>query len=92
MFGLGFTEILVILTVALLVFGPKRLPEMARTLGKTMGELRRTLDDVKFEISQAETEERTRDLEERRKKLASKDASQPSEPSESSEPSEPESE
>ena len=58
MFGLGFTEILVVLTVALLVFGPKRLPEIARTLGKTMGELRRTLDDVKFEMSQAELEGR----------------------------------
>lgn len=64
MFGLGFTEILVVLTVALLVFGPKRLPEIARTLGKTMGELRRTLDDVKYEISQAEMEERQREREE----------------------------
>jgi len=54
MFGLGFTEILVILTVALLVFGPKRLPEIARTLGKTVAELRRTLDEIKFDINKAD--------------------------------------
>ena len=51
MFGFGFSEIVVILVVALLVFGPKRLPEIARTLGKSMGELRRTLDDIKHEVN-----------------------------------------
>ena len=51
MFGFGFSEIVLILIVALLVFGPKRLPEIARTLGKTMGELRRTLDDIKHEVN-----------------------------------------
>ena len=56
MFGLGFTEILVVLTVALLVFGPKRLPEIARTLGKSMAELRRTVDEVRYEISRTDIE------------------------------------
>lgn len=50
MFGLGFGEVLVILVVALLVFGPERLPELARTLGKTMAELRRAMDEVKTEF------------------------------------------
>ena len=41
MFGIGGLELLVILVVALLVLGPKKLPELARTLGKAMGEFRR---------------------------------------------------
>ena len=38
MFGIGSTELLVILVVALLVLGPKNLPQIARTIGKAMGE------------------------------------------------------
>ena len=40
MFGIGIQEFGLILVVALLVFGPKRLPELARTLGRGMGEFR----------------------------------------------------
>ena len=50
MFGLGFGEVLVILVVALLIFGPDKLPELARTLGKTMAELRRSMDEVRNEF------------------------------------------
>ncbi len=45
MFGIGSTELLVILLVALVVLGPKSLPKMARTLGKAMGEFRRVSTD-----------------------------------------------
>ena len=41
MFGIGSTELLVILVVALLVLGPKQLPKIAHTLGRAMGEFRR---------------------------------------------------
>jgi Tat protein translocase TatB subunit len=41
MFGIGMPELLVIFVVALVVLGPKRLPEVARTLGKAMAEFRR---------------------------------------------------
>lgn len=50
MFGLGFTEILVILVVALLVLGPERLPSVAKSIGKTLGQLQRGLDDFKREL------------------------------------------
>ncbi len=47
MFGLSATEIVVILVVALLVFGPTRLPGIARRLGRTLGEFRRAAQDLK---------------------------------------------
>lgn len=50
MFGLGFSEILLILVVALIVFGPKRLPEIAQGLGRALGDFRRAMDDVKREM------------------------------------------
>ena len=54
MFGLGLTEIIIILIVALLVVGPKKLPELAKTLGRGLAEFRRTADDFKESIYQDE--------------------------------------
>jgi TatA/E family protein of Tat protein translocase len=45
--SIGTTELLVILVVALVVFGPRRLPEIGRKLGKGMAEFRRAGDDFK---------------------------------------------
>ena len=50
MFGIGMTELLVILAIALIVFGPKRLPELAKQLGKAMREFRKATDEVKENI------------------------------------------
>ncbi len=58
MFGLGFTEILVILVVALLVFGPDRLPELARNLGKGLAEFRRASSDLRRSVLEASDEPR----------------------------------
>ena len=51
--SLGPAEILVILVVALIVLGPKRLPEAGRQLGKTLGEIRRWSSTVQEEIRDA---------------------------------------
>jgi len=52
MFGIGMPELLVILGLALLLIGPKKLPQLAKSLGKTMGELRKATDDLKDTISE----------------------------------------
>lgn len=51
MFNIGPTELIVILVIALIVFGPKRLPEIGRTMGKSLRELRKATDDIKGTFS-----------------------------------------
>ncbi len=50
MFGLGMPEILLILAIALIVIGPKKLPDLAKTLGRAMGEFKRSAQDFKNSI------------------------------------------
>ncbi len=51
MFDIGFSELMVIGLVALIVIGPERLPRVARTLGHLAGRLQRYVADVKADIS-----------------------------------------
>lgn len=50
MFDIGFQELVIIFVVALLVFGPKQLPELAKTMGKWMAEIRRGVYIAKNQI------------------------------------------
>ena len=52
MFGIGMPELLVIAALALILIGPKKIPDLARSLGKTLGELRKATDDLKGTISE----------------------------------------
>ena len=51
MFDIGFSEIVVIAVVALIVLGPERLPKAARTMGHLFGRLQRYVNDVKADIN-----------------------------------------
>lgn len=57
MFGIGFPELLLIMAIALIVLGPKRLPDLARALGRGFSEFKRATDELKTTF-----EEETRDL------------------------------
>ena len=52
MFGIGMPELILIIIIALLVVGPRKLPDLARFLGKGLHEFRRAADDVKDSLKE----------------------------------------
>jgi TatA/E family protein of Tat protein translocase len=68
MFNIGVPELLIIVAIALIVFGPNKLPELAKAFGKAMREFKRATEEVK-ESFEAET----KDLEDVRTSLAQTD-------------------
>jgi Tat protein translocase TatB subunit len=55
MFNMGIQELLVILVIALIVVGPNKLPDLAKALGRGLGELRRATSEIKETLEQDET-------------------------------------
>ncbi len=56
MLDLGFQELILIFIVALLVFGPKKLPELSRTLGKALREFKTAMRGIKESVEETETQ------------------------------------
>ena len=71
MFDVGFSELVVIGLIALIVLGPKRLPEVARTAGKWMGQLRRFINNVKQDLDREIHQDELAELRKLREELDS---------------------
>lgn len=63
MFDIAFTEIFIIMVVALVVIGPERLPQVARTLGKFWGRMQRYVNQVKQDVNSSIQMEELREVE-----------------------------
>jgi sec-independent protein translocase protein TatB len=63
MFGVDFSEILVIMVVALIVLGPERLPKVARTMGTWWGRMQRYINRIKMDVTTSMELDELRELE-----------------------------
>ncbi|MCW1924719.1 twin-arginine translocase TatA/TatE family subunit [Luteolibacter arcticus] len=61
MFNLGGQEMMIIFVIVLLLFGAKKIPELARGLGKSMGEFKKAREEFEHEITRSEDEVRIKE-------------------------------
>ena len=87
MLGIGMQEILIILVVALIVIGPKRLPDLARTLGKGFAEFRKAADDLQETVRMDLQKERHEDFRQKYPDMVPDEDDPESEPVTETEPS-----
>ena len=66
MFNIGSEELLLVLAIALIVFGPKKLPEIGRTLGRSLRELKRASNEMMSAVQQPLEEDSPEDGDEKK--------------------------
>jgi TatA/E family protein of Tat protein translocase len=67
MFGIGTTELIIIMFIILLIFGAKKLPELAQGLGKGIREFKKASNDIQEELSINKPDEQIRNIKEDKK-------------------------
>jgi sec-independent protein translocase protein TatB len=71
MFGIGPQELVVVALLVLVIFGPRKLPQMARDIGRFVSEARSSVEEFKEELSSEEVKEARREVEKLKNKPAS---------------------